>query len=142
MSNRDTNDTPPDFESIPDIGMRMELKRISKLMEYMERENSEAHIRVFSALSEMNADRRWFKWIATMVGGIIAAGIVIVLYGASKLDSIQGSVDKHIAECTQIMVGFRKDVDRNSQYLERLMLEVREMDRIGPRPKKTANDEE
>ena len=137
MSNRDTNDTPPDFESIPDIGMRMELKRISKLMEYMERENSEAHIRVFSALSEMNADRRWFKWIATMIGGIVAAGMVIILYGAAKLDNIEGSVDKHVAEGMQIMAGLRKDVDRNSQYLERLMLEVREMDRIGPRPRKT-----
>jgi len=137
MSNRDTNDTPPDFESIPDIGMRMELKRISKLMEYMERENSEAHIRVFSALSEMNADRRWFKWIATMIASIVIGGIVIILYGASKLDLIEGSVDKHVAEGMQIMVGLRKDVDRNSQYLERLMLEVREMDRIGPRPRKT-----
>jgi len=136
-SDRNTNDTPPDFESIPDIGMRMELKRISKLMEYMERENSEAHIRVFSALSEMNADRRWFKWIATMIVGIVAAGIVIILYGATKLDNIEGSVDKHVAEGMQIMAGLRKDVDRNSQYLERIMLEVREMDRIGPRPKKT-----
>ena len=125
--------TPPDFESVPDIAIRLEMRRISKLVEYMERDNSEAHLRVFTALGELSADRKWFKWFASVLGGVLATAIVVVLYGASKLNSIEGAVDTYVGESSEIMRGLRRDLDKVSTGLDRLQDRSERLDRIEPR---------